>query len=454
MLCPGSGTKQAQKNTQELKDRLSRFDSPILCRTVAGVSESAGRFKTQMKVLISGAGPAGLTAAYWLRRYGYDPTIVERASSLLVGGYKIDLRGAALQVLRQMEVHDAVVAAHTDMQGAVLVDKEGNVVNRMSGDDFGHRVGGDIEIVRGTLCQILRDHIGDVELLFGDTIQRITQSSNNTQVELTKNGMREFDCVIGADGLHSHVRRIVFGEESRFLRDLGLYLCVYSVPNYLNLDRMEIQYSELGRIAAIWSSRGDPNLRACFGFTAPSLRIDLRDRAQQQQALRTVYKGIGWEVPRLLEMMPTAPDWYFDMAAQIDMPRWSEGRVVLVGDAAYCASPLSGQGTSIALIGAYVLAGELAAASGAHPRAFAEFENVMRPFVQANQALGRRSAKLMRSGERKSVVGWLLKQLMRMVPGRMTEWLINRGTERITQAANAICLKDYSSFLRSKETPA
>jgi 2-polyprenyl-6-methoxyphenol hydroxylase-like FAD-dependent oxidoreductase len=406
----------------------------------------------QMKILISGAGPAGLTSAYWLRRYGFNPTIVERAPSLLVGGYKIEVRGAALQVLRQMAVHDAVVAAHTDMQGAILVDKEGNIVNRMSGDDFGHRVGGDMEIVRGTLCQILKDHLGDVELLFGDTVQGITQSSDSTQVQFTKNGVRDFDLVIGADGLHSNVRRIAFGEEARFLRDLGLYLCVYSIPNYLQLDRMEFQYSELGRIAAIWSSRGDANAKACFGFAAPSVRIDLQDRDQQQQALRTVYAGIGWEVPRLLEMMPAASDWYFDTAAQIDMPRWSQGRVVLVGDAAYCASPMSGQGTSIALIGAYVLAGELAAASGAYPRAFAEFENPMRPFVEANQAVGLRSANLMRSGEKKSIVGLLLKRLMRMVPGRMTEWIINRSTQRITQAANSISLKDYSSFLRLKET--
>jgi 2-polyprenyl-6-methoxyphenol hydroxylase-like FAD-dependent oxidoreductase len=407
-----------------------------------------------MKVLISGAGPAGLTAAYWLKRYGFNPTIVERAPSLLVGGYKIDVRGAALQVIKQMGIHDAVVAARTDMQGAQLVDKEGNVLERMSGDDFGHRVSGDLEIVRGTLCQILRDHLGKVELLFGDTIQGITQSSNSTQVQFKKNGVREFDCVIGADGLHSNVRRIAFGEESRFLRDLGLYLCVYSVPNYLKLDRMEIQYSEIGRIAAIWSSRGDANAKACFGFAAPSLQIGLHDRLQQQQALKTIYEGIGWEIPRLLEMMPTASDWYFDMAAQIDMPRWSQGRVVLVGDAAYCASPMSGQGTSIALIGAYVLAGELAAASGDHLRAFAEYESVMRPFVEANQALGFRSSKIMRSGETKSVRGWLLKQFMRILPGPVTEWLINRSTERITKAANAICLKDYSSFLRSKEAPA
>src|SRR5262249_21849582 len=274
-----------------------------------------------------------------------------------------------------MGIHDAIVAAHTDMQGAVLVDKAGHVVNRMSGDDFGHRVGGDIEIVRGTLCQILRDHLGEIEILFGDTIGTVNQSAGSVQVQLASGKVREFDCVIGADGLHSNVRRIVFGEESRYLRDLGLYLCVYTVPNYLKLDRMEMQYSELGRIAAIWSSRGDATAKACFGFAATT-RIDLRDRAQQQQALKTVYEDVGWEVPRLLEMMPTASDWYFDTAAQIDMPRWSQGRVVLVGDAAYCASPMSGQGTSIALIGAHVLAGELAAASGNHVRAFAEFESV------------------------------------------------------------------------------
>src|SRR5947209_2116430 len=135
----------------------------------------------------------------------------------------------------------------------------------------------------------------------------ISQSSDRVQVEFTKNSPRKFALVIGADGLHSNVRAIAFGDESRFVRDLGLYLCVYTVPNYLKLDRMEMQYSELGRVAAIWSSRGDASAKACFGFVAPSV-IDLRNRAQQQQVLTSVYQGIGWEVPRLLGMMPSAPD--------------------------------------------------------------------------------------------------------------------------------------------------
>jgi 2-polyprenyl-6-methoxyphenol hydroxylase-like FAD-dependent oxidoreductase len=405
-----------------------------------------------MRVLISGAGIAGLTAAYWLRRYGFTPTIVERAPSLVTGGYKIDVRGTALQVLARMGIHEAVVAASTDMQGALLVDRDGKVISKMSGDEFGHRVGEDVEIVRGTLCQILMDHISDAEFVFGDSIRAISQSANRVEVEFTNNSPREFDLVIGADGLHSNVREIVFGDESRFIRDLGLHLCVYTVPNYLNLDRMEMQYTELGRVAAIWSSRGDANAKACFGFAAPSVHVDLRDRARQQQVLRNVYEGIGGEFPRLLDMMDPAPDFYFDAAAQIDMARWSQGRVVLVGDAGYCASPMSGQGTSLALIGAYVLAGELAAASGLHQAAFDQYEKAMRPFVALNQALGRKSADLMKSKETKNVFMRLREQIFRIAPGRIMEFIITRSTRRIQQAANAIALKDYSAFL-ARPTP-
>jgi 2-polyprenyl-6-methoxyphenol hydroxylase-like FAD-dependent oxidoreductase len=315
----------------------------------------------------------------------------------------------------------------------------------MSGDAFGHRASEDLEIVRGTLCRILMDHVPDAEFIFGDVIQAISQSSDGVRVELAKNGPRDFDLVVGADGLHSNVRRIVFGDESHVIRDLGLYLCVYTVPNYLSLDRMEMQYTELGRVAAIWSSRGDANAKACFGFVAPA-PVDLRDRAQQQQALTNVYRGIGWEVPRLLELMPSAPDYYFDVAAQICMDRWSQGRVVLAGDAGYCASPMSGQGTSLALIGAYVLAGELAAAAGAYQAAFDQYEKELRSYVMLNQELGLKSASLMKSKESKNVFMRLLEQLLRIAPGRMLEFFINRSSRRIHEAANAITLKDYSSF--------
>ena len=389
-----------------------------------------------MDVLISGAGVAGLMTAHWLRRYGFNPTIVERADSLVVGGYKIDVRGTALEVLRRTGIHEDVIAASTHMQGAMLVDREGNVIGNMSGDEFGHRVGQDLEIVRGTLCQILMSRTMDVETIFGDSLASIVQSADGAAVTFGEGGTRTFDLVIGADGLHSNVRQKVFGDEAQFLHNLGMYLCVFSIPNYMNLDRVEVQYAEVGRVAAVWSTRDDVTAKACFGFAAPAFSIDLHDRDQQEQALRTVYDGIQWEVPRLLELMPEAADWYFDTAAQIDMSAWTRDRVALVGDAAYCASPMSGQGSSLALVGAYVLAGELAATPDDRQAAFAEYHRAMRPFVSVNQQLGRQSAAFMTAGDSRAELS-----------GDMIESVIDSTTNRITDAANAITLKDYSTFI-------
>ncbi|QMT59641.1 MULTISPECIES: FAD-dependent monooxygenase [unclassified Legionella] len=395
-----------------------------------------------MRVLISGAGVAGLTVAYWLRRYGFTTTIVERANSLLTGGYKIDVRGSALHVLRRMGIYETIANASTDMQGALLVDKNGKVIQQMSGDEFGHRVGDDVEIIRGVLCQILMDQVHGAEFIFGDSIEGISQNSDRVEVKFQSTKVREFDLVIGADGLHSNVRQIVFGDESLFSQHLGLYLCVFTVPNYLNLDRMEMQYSELGRVASVWSASGEPQAKACFGFTTP-LPIDLRDVEQQQQIVKRVYEGIGWEIPKFLQMMPNSPDFYFDTAAQIHMDHWSQGRVILLGDAAYCASPMSGQGTSLAIIGAYVLAGELASANANHKIAFKEYEQQMRPFVRLNQELGIKAAQVMRSQEKNNVLSWVLQKLMEMAPSYLIKFFINRSTRRINKAAHSIKLKDY-----------
>ena len=391
-----------------------------------------------MKVLVSGAGVAGWTAAYWLRRYGFEPVVVERAHSLVVGGYKIDVRGAALEVLRRMDLYDAVEAAGTDMQGAVLVDREGNEVGRMTGEDFGHRGGDDLEIVRGSLCRILQSASPDVETLYGETVAAIDQSEASVRVTLAGGDVRDVDVVVGADGLHSNVRGLVFGDESESLRDLGMYLCVFSVPNVLELDRMEMQYSERGRVAAIWATRDDPQAKATFGFATRGTTVDLRNRAEQEAAVRTAYEGVGWEVPRLLDEMSRATDWYFDIAAQIVLPSWSSGRVALAGDAGYCASPMSGQGSSLAILGAYVLAGELAAADGDPAAAFAEYDRAMRRFVDANQALGIRSAGFMTSDATDSPE----------LTGEMVQDVIDATTQRIADAANAIDLKDYTAYLR------
>lgn len=399
-----------------------------------------------MRVLISGAGIAGLTVAYWLKHYGFTPTIVERSPKLLTGGYKIDIRGSALQVLRRMGIYDAVSLQSTDMQGASLVDKDGNVINKLSGEAFGNRSGDDVEILRGALCQILREQISDVEIIFGDSIQEISELSHEVEVKFKKASSRKFDLIIGADGSHSNVRQLVFGDESRFSRDMGIYSCVFSVPNYLNLDRWEMQYSELDKMVALWNSRGDSMMKASFGFThaAP---INLDDSFEQQQILKRVYNQVKGEVPELLKLMSEAPDFYFDVANLINMDHWSNGRVILLGDAAYCASPMSGQGTSLALIGAHILAGELACSSGAYQKAFSQYEQTLRPFVKVNQALAIKVASMMKSQENNTFFSRALKLITRILPGRLTGFLIQffifLSARRVNHAANSIVLKEY-----------
>lgn len=399
-----------------------------------------------MKVLISGAGTAGLSIAYWLKHYGFTPTIVESAPQLRKGGYKIDVRGEALQVLHRAKIYDAVVASNTDMQGAVIVDKNGRVIHKMSGNAFGHRLGDDQEIMRGTLNQILLGQIPNVEIIFDDSIQAIYQTADSVDVEFKNSNRRSFDLVIGADGLHSNVRRLAFGDEKQFSHELGIYLCVFTVPNYLNLDRVEMDYTELGRTAGIWSSRDDKNAKAYFAFGSAT-HVEPRDITAQQRLVKNVFENLRGEIPKLLNFMSETDDFYFDAASQIRMDSWSNGRVVLLGDAAYCASPMSGQGTSLALVGAYVLAGELALAKDNYESAFGEFDKIMRPYINQNQALGIRAAKLFRSQEKKNPITWLIGKLMNILPGRLIEFFINRATKRINIAANSIVLKDYATLL-------
>lgn len=313
------------------------------------------------------------------------------------------------------------------------------------GEGVGQRVGDDVEIVRGMLCQILREQVPDVEILFNDSIEAIDQSSDGVRVQFrNQKAPRMFDLVIGADGLHSNVRRLIFGEEARFLKHLGLYISVFTIPNYLNLDRLEMFCMESGKSAMIWHSRGEETAKVGFSFSAsPDDVGNLRDKLQQQQTLRNFFQGMGWEVDKFLQLMPDSPDFYFDSVAQILMEQWSKERVVLLGDAGYCASPMSGQGTSLALVGAYVLAGELANGNGNYTRAFERYQNEMGPYVELNQAVGVRSAKLIKGEQNKNIFSLFLKLLTYLMPGSLLKWVLTHTTKRIAKAANAILLKDY-----------
>ncbi|GAA4218183.1 FAD-dependent monooxygenase [Actinocatenispora rupis] len=389
-------------------------------------------------VLISGAGIAGLTLAYWLRRHGWAPTVVERAPDLRAGGYKIDIRGAALDVVARMGLLDEIRARTTDVRGGHVVDATGRRVASMDGDTFGGRVHGDAEIHRGDLADLLRAAT-DVEYRFGDAIAALDETDTGVTVTYDSGDVRTYDLVVGADGLHSRTRRLAFGPEERYVRPMGYRIAVYSVPNHLDLDREELTYVGAGRTALTYSTARDDGAKAMFLYATPD--ASRRTPEELRRELAEEYRGEGWEVPTLLAGLAATPDFYADAMAQVHMDAWSRGRVALVGDAAYAASPASGQGTSLALVGAYVLAGELAAAPD-HRTGFAAYERAMRPYVAANQRLGPANVKRMVLRSKGQV---RLSMAMLSVLGRLPghDRMMARVVAPIHRAATAIALRTY-----------
>jgi 2-polyprenyl-6-methoxyphenol hydroxylase-like FAD-dependent oxidoreductase len=390
-------------------------------------------------VLISGAGVAGQALAIWLRRFGFSPVVVERAPAPRDGGQAVDLRGAAIEVARRTGILDAARAARTGTRGVSYVNSAGKRVASLDGA-FGVIDPADIEIVRGDLVSILHEAArSDVEYIFDDSISGLAETADGITVTFERSAPRTFGLVAGADGLHSRVRGLAFGPESRFLRHLGLYLSVFNVPNDLKLDHWQLIYVTPGKSVTVTSARGNREARAIFFFGSEPLDYDYRDRGQQQELLAAAFAGSGWEVPGLLAAMPDAPDFYFDSVSQVRMTSWSAGRVTLVGDAGYCPSPLSGQGSSLALVGAYVLASELRASDGDHRDAFARYQQRMRDFVERNQQIATGNAKRFTpTSQRQIRLQNLGIRALPYMPGK--KWVLSQATKGVTEAANAITL--------------
>ncbi|MEU4314724.1 FAD-dependent monooxygenase [Nocardia sp. NPDC024068] len=340
-----------------------------------------------MDILISGASVAGPVLAYWLDRFGFDPVVVERTPRprLGLGGHAVDLFAPATEVMDRMGLVPRLRAANTDTS-VLRYERPGRSAIEVDLRDFSAAFADErhLEIMRGELAAILHEATGSgVEYRFGDSIATLAQDPRGVDVTFDSGRTGRFDLVIGADGLHSTVRRLAFGPEDRLRHHLGGYLAVGTLPNYRELSEQTVLYNAVDRIAAMYPVWQTGAARAVFLFRRRGgTDFDHRDIDAQRRMLRAEYGNEGWEIPRLLDEMDRAEDFYLDSIGQIRLDSWSRGRVALVGDAGYAPGPAVGGGTTLAVVGAYVLARALAEAGGAPGAAFTAYQEQLSDYAR------------------------------------------------------------------------
>jgi len=382
-----------------------------------------------MKIAISGAGIGGAALAYWLLRTGQEPTLIEKAPHLRSGGYMIDFWGVGYTVAERMGILPAVREAGYSVREVRFVDDRGRRAGGFSADLF-HDVLNDrfISLPRGQLAtEVFRKVEGRVETIFDDSIATLSEHDGGVDVGFERNPARRFDLVVGADGLHSTVRKLTFGPESRFERDIGYWVAAFEVEGYRPRDELVyVSHTAPGRQISRFAERHG---RTLFLFVFAAEHIpgpEPRNVVERRETLRSVFAGLGWETPHILAAMDNAQDIYFDRVSQIEMPGWSKGRVALLGDAAACVSLLAGEGCGLALAEAYVLAGELARAGGDHVQTFARYEERLRSLLVSKQAAARKFAGAF--APRTAIGVWFRNQVTRLmnIP-RLPELFLGRG---------------------------
>lgn len=345
-------------------------------------------------VLVSGAGVAGPALAFWLSGSGYRVVVVEAAPGVRPGGQTVDLRGAGADVVERMGLLGEMTQRALFQRGVAWVRSDGSWRAEMPVEAFdGNGVVSKLEILRGDLVEVLYAATRDrAEYRFGTRITELAARDDGVDATLTDGSSLRADLVVGADGPHSAVRRLTFGPEEQFFTPLGGYHAWFTAPDHVGLDGWYLMYQAPPGLNASMRPSHDPAIaKAGLAFRSEPLTYDRRDLDAQRRILVERMAGAGWCTDALLAAAAEADDFYFDAFGQVRMDTWSRGRVTLVGDAGYCASPLSGMGTSLALVGAYLLAGELGPAPsecGEHvERALAGYETRMRPYVDRCQDL-------------------------------------------------------------------
>jgi 2-polyprenyl-6-methoxyphenol hydroxylase-like FAD-dependent oxidoreductase len=345
-----------------------------------------------MRVLISGAGIAGPTIAFWLSRYGLEPTIVERAPQLRTGGYIIDFWGVGFDVADRMGLLPEIRRKGYINREVRVVNSNGRRISGFSVESLSRVVQGRyVSIARSDLAaSIYRAIEGKVETMFGDSITGIDQTAEGVRVGFETGRVRDFDLVIGADGLHSQVREITFGPQKQFEKYLGYKVAAFEVEGYRPRDELVyVMYTEVGQQVGRFAMHGDRTFFV-FIFASPEIEETAIDDIQAQKALlRKRFGKSGWECPKILDGLDGAKELYFDRVSQVFMgPQagsWTRNRVSLIGDAAFCVSLLAGQGSALAMTAAYILAGELHRAGRDYATAFARYQERFAPYVLQKQ---------------------------------------------------------------------
>jgi 2-polyprenyl-6-methoxyphenol hydroxylase-like FAD-dependent oxidoreductase len=398
-----------------------------------------------MRVLVSGASIAGPVLAYWLTRSGFGVTVVERAPTLRkTGGHAVDLFRPSMEISAKMGVLPRIEALATGTD-TMTVHREGRPrpirvdLTKLTGAASDRHV----EIMRDDLSEVYYDAgRDDVEYVFGDSIMAISPEG---EVTFEHAPPRRFDIVVGADGLHSNVRRLVFGDEAGLTRFIGGHLAVVSAPKTMAYHNEMLGHLGVGRLAAVYTGDHLDDARIVFMFRSKhELDYDYRDTLRQKQLLRDAFDGMHPQVDGWLAEIDRTPAFYFDSITQLQLDTWSCGRVTLVGDAGYCPGPAVGGSTSLAVIGAYVLAGELAQAGGDHERAFAAYQRRMAESVSRSRAFARGAAKTIIPGSRAAV--WALSrglQLVSLLPASLTTALAKLNTKGL-RMYDSMRVPDYT----------
>ncbi|OMC26451.1 hypothetical protein A5739_20020 [Mycobacterium colombiense] len=350
-----------------------------------------------MKIGIVGAGIAGPTLTYWLSRYGHEATLIEKAPRLRTGGYIVDFWGGGYAVAERMGLTAELHATGYAVREVRLVDRNSRRVGGFSAEPFRRNVDGRfVTVPRGDLSAMIHRSIDNrAETLFGETVSAIEQHDAGVRVTLEGGGLRHFDLLIGAGGIHSPVRDLVFGPQSRFETDLGYRVAAFEAEGYRPRDELVyLAYTLPGRMIARFAMRNEKTM-FLFVFTADHMSgPEPQDVSQAKATLHQVFGNAGWECPEILRRLDGASDVYFDRTSQIVMDHWSDGRVALIGDAAAAVSLLAGEGTGLAMVQAYTLAGELSRAGADHQDAFRRYERQLRPVVEARQRSARAFATM------------------------------------------------------------